>query len=149
LLACILINWTFGLLIGRAGVHRARFLAAGVAINVAMPILFKYLGLLLAQLAAVGVPGVPSVDVPRPWGSRSLRFRAGAFIAPCFGEVRQISTSTVNRLSAGDRGTLREFLFHQYRPDDVIFLYHDGAVQRSPGQVAELLGAAPAVASTR
>jgi hypothetical protein len=77
----------------------------------------------------------------------------GAFIAPWFaawfGEVRHISTNTINRLSADDRSILRDFLFRQYRPDDVIFLYHDGAVSDSPGQVAELLWPAPAVASTR
>ena len=71
----------------------------------------------------------------------------GSFIAPWFaawyGEIRHISTNSIDRLSAVDRATLRELLFHKYQPDDVIFLYHDGAVRTSPVQVAALLWPVP------
>jgi alginate O-acetyltransferase complex protein AlgI len=80
LLAYILINWTFGLLIGRTDVHTARFLAAGVAINIAMLVLFKYLGFLAAQLAAVGVPGVPSVDGALPLGISFFTFQGISYL---------------------------------------------------------------------
>ena len=71
----------------------------------------------------------------------------GTFIAPWFaawyGEVRHVSTNNIDRLSAADRAKLRELLFHDYQPNDVIFLYHDSAVRNSPGEVAALLWPAP------
>jgi hypothetical protein len=109
----------------------------------------------LTPAIATTIGDLSRIIVPQA-GSRRLLLLTdsfGAFIAPWFaawfGEVRHISTNTINRLSADDRATLREFLFHQYRPDDVIFLYHDGAVSDSPGRVAELLWPAPALASAR
>jgi hypothetical protein len=71
----------------------------------------------------------------------------GTFIAPWFaawyGEVQHVSTNNIDRLSAEDRAALREFLFHEYQPDDVIFLYHDSAAQNEPGKVATLLWPVP------
>jgi len=89
-------------------------------------------------------------------GSRRLLLLTdsyGAFVAPWFaawfGEVRHISTNAIGRLSAADRAGLREFLFRRYRPDNVIFLYHDSAMKDAPEQVAALLWPTPAVASAR
>jgi hypothetical protein len=107
----------------------------------------------LAPAIAATVADQSRIISPRA-GSRRLLLLSdsyGVFIAPWFaawfGEVRHLSTNAIGRLSADDRALLREFLFHKYRPDNVIFLYHDSAVANSPSLVAELLWPAPSVAS--
>ncbi len=80
LLAYILINWTFGLLIGRPTGHAAKFLAAGVAINIAVLVRFKYLAFLLAQFTTVGVPGIPPMDVALPLGISFFTFQGISYL---------------------------------------------------------------------
>jgi len=76
-----------------------------------------------------------------------------SFIAPWFGayfgEVRQISTNYLDRLSVADRGRLRAVLFGSYRPDAVIFLYLDGGIFYAPDQLTRMLWPSPALASVR
>jgi hypothetical protein len=89
-------------------------------------------------------------------GSRRLLLISdsyGSFIGPWFGayfgEVRHISSNNFDRLSAEQMTRLCRSLFDDYRPDQVIFLYHDGAITFAPRRVALLLWPAPIVASTR
>jgi hypothetical protein len=109
----------------------------------------------LAPAIATTIGDYSRIISPRA-GTRRLLLLTdsyGAFAAPWFaawyGEVRHVSTNTLDRLSASDRAALREIMFQKYRPDDVIFLYHDGSVPGSPGRVAELLWPVPGVASAR
>ena len=84
LLAYILINWAFGLLIARPGRWRGGFLAAGVASNVSMLLWFKYLNFLLAQLgilhSALGLPAVPVIDVALPLGISFFTFQGISYL---------------------------------------------------------------------
>ncbi len=77
----------------------------------------------------------------------------GSFIAPWFGayfgEVRHISTNNFDRLSAAQLRHVRQSLFDDYRPDQVIFLYHDGAITYAPARTAGLLWPNPTLASAR
>jgi hypothetical protein len=77
----------------------------------------------------------------------------GSFIAPWFGayfgEVRHISSNNFDRLSAAQLVRLKQSLFVDYRPDRVIFLYHDGAITYAPRRTAALLWPTSIVASTR
>jgi hypothetical protein len=77
----------------------------------------------------------------------------GSFIAPWFGayfgEVRHISSNNFDRLSAAQRVRLKQSLFTDYRPDRVIFLYHDGAITYAPRQTAAQLWPRSVVASVR
>jgi hypothetical protein len=89
-------------------------------------------------------------------GSRRLLLISdsyGAFIAPWFGayfgEVRHISSNNFARLSMAQLSRLHRRLFDDYRPDQLIFLYHDGAITDAPRRIAELLWPTPAMASTR
>ena len=89
-------------------------------------------------------------------GSRRLLLISdsyGSFIAPWFGayfgEVRHVSSNNFDRLSAAQRVRLKQSLFADYRPDRVIFLYHDGAITYAPRRTAGLLWPASIVASTR
>ena len=109
----------------------------------------------LAPAVATTIGDYSRTVSPRA-GSRRLLLLSnsyGSFIAPWFaawfGEVRLISTNTIDRLTAGERASLRDILFRRYRPDNVIFLYHDGSVRTNPARVAALLWPAPAVASAR
>jgi hypothetical protein len=77
----------------------------------------------------------------------------GSFIAPWFGawfgEVRHISSNNFDRLSPEQMTRLHHSLFTDYHPDQVIFLYHDGAITYAPRRTAALLWPIPVVASTR
>jgi alginate O-acetyltransferase complex protein AlgI len=75
LLACILINWIFGLLIGRTGHWRGAFLASGVAINVGLLVWFKYLTFLLTQLTAI-----PVNDIALPLGISFITFQGISYL---------------------------------------------------------------------
>jgi hypothetical protein len=77
----------------------------------------------------------------------------GAFIAPWFGayfgEVRHISSNNFGRLSMAQRNRLMREMFTDYRPDRVIFLYHDGAITDAPRRTAGQLWPTSVVASVR
>jgi hypothetical protein len=77
----------------------------------------------------------------------------GSFIAPWlgayFGEVRHISSNNFDRLSPAQRVRLMQSLFTDYRPDRIIFLYHDGAITYAPRRTAGQLWPTSVVASVR
>ena len=65
MLASVLLNYVFGLLIVRGGRRSKASLAFGVACNIAILCTFKYLGFLAATLCGVGVEvHVPSIALP-------------------------------------------------------------------------------------
>ncbi|MDB5363641.1 MAG: rane-bound O-acyltransferase family protein [Rhodospirillales bacterium] len=70
LLFCILLNYGFGLAVGRSGRHRRLWLGLGVAGNLALLLFYKYAGFLVAQWAALAplvglaAPEIPQVALP-------------------------------------------------------------------------------------
>jgi alginate O-acetyltransferase complex protein AlgI len=84
LIAYILINWTFGLLIARPGRCSGAFLATGVAINTGLLLWFKYLTFVLTQLSilstALGLPAIPAVDVALPLGISFFTFQGISYL---------------------------------------------------------------------
>ena len=80
LLAYILINWAFGLLIARPAPWGGRLLTAGIAINIAMLVSFKYLAFLMAQLSALGLPGISPVDIALPLGISFFTFQGISYL---------------------------------------------------------------------
>jgi alginate O-acetyltransferase complex protein AlgI len=80
LFAYILINWSFGLLIARPGRWSGSILTAGIAINVALLVEFKYLTFLLTQLSALGLPAIPIVDVALPLGISFFTFQGISYL---------------------------------------------------------------------
>ncbi len=82
LLACILLNWRFGLLVGRGWPGA---LALGVAGNLGLLIWFKYAGFLATQagLAAglVGLPAPPVPDILLPLGISFFTFQGISYLA--------------------------------------------------------------------
>jgi alginate O-acetyltransferase complex protein AlgI len=84
LLVYILINWAFGLLIPRSARWGGRFLTAGVTINIAMLVWFKYLTFLFTQLGtlgvALGLPAIPGFDVALPLGISFFTFQGISYL---------------------------------------------------------------------
>ena len=80
----ILLNWGFGLALGRAGAWRRAVLAAGVAANLAILVFCKYVGFLTAQLdAALGFTGIawqPHLSVPLPLGVSFFTFQGISYL---------------------------------------------------------------------
>jgi alginate O-acetyltransferase complex protein AlgI len=70
LLGCILLNYGFGLAVGRAGAWSRIWLALGVAANLALLLFYKYAGFLVAQWVLVApslglaAPAVPRIALP-------------------------------------------------------------------------------------
>jgi alginate O-acetyltransferase complex protein AlgI len=70
LLGCILLNYGFGLAIGRAGRGAGVWLALGVAGNLALLLFYKYAGFLVAQWAGLAplfglaAPTIPQIALP-------------------------------------------------------------------------------------
>jgi hypothetical protein len=125
-------------------------LAAGIDYCFARPACLPDLGDI-----ALAVDDYSRTVSPRA-GSRRLLLISdsyGSFIAPWFGayfgEVRHISSNNFDRLSTAQLMRLHRSLFDDYRPDQVIFLYHDGAITYAPRRTALLLWPVRSVASTR
>jgi hypothetical protein len=58
------------------------------------------------------------------------------WFAPYFGTVWHFSVSNLNRLSADDRAAFRRHVFTEYKPDVVLYLFHEGAVRYWPMGIA-------------
>ena len=80
LLAYILINWVFGLLVARPGLWAGRFLTVGVASNIGLLLWFKYLTFLLTQIAALGIPTLPVADIALPLGISFFTFQGISYL---------------------------------------------------------------------
>ena len=84
LLAVILLNWSVGRMLGRAGPARRLVLAAGVAANLMFLVFFKYAGFLSAQFDALlrlaGVAWQPHVAVPLPLGVSFFTFQGISYL---------------------------------------------------------------------
>jgi alginate O-acetyltransferase complex protein AlgI len=74
LIAYIVINWLFGLLIARPGLWAGTILAAGVTINIGMLLWCKYLSFLLTSL------GAPAVDIALPLGISFFTFQGISYL---------------------------------------------------------------------
>ena len=80
----ILLNWGFGLALGRAGTWRRAMLAAGVAADLAILVFYKYVGFLAAQVdALLGLAGIarqPHLSVPLPLGISFFTFQGISYL---------------------------------------------------------------------
>jgi hypothetical protein len=54
------------------------------------------------------------------------------WFTPYFGSVWHFSVTYLSRLSADDREAFRRHIFTEYRPDIVLYVFHDGSVNYWP-----------------
>jgi hypothetical protein len=71
------------------------------------------------------------------------------WFAPYFGSVWHFSVSNMSRMSGEERERFRQHVFIEYKPDVVLYLFHDGSVQYWPAAIAVpgLWAAAPVSAA--
>lgn len=58
------------------------------------------------------------------------------WFAPYFGSIWHFSVSNLARLSADEREIFRQHIFTEYKPDIVLYVFHDGSVHYWPQLVA-------------
>jgi len=68
--------------------------------------------------------------------SDSFGIGVAGWFAPYFGQVWHLSVSNLGRLSDEERRTLRQRIFDDYHPDEVLYLFHDGSVHYWPRMAA-------------
>jgi len=79
LLVSVTVNWLFGLLVEKDRPRRRLALAASVVFNLAGLFVFKYLGFVCQNLAALGVPA-PEVSLALPIGISFYTFQAMSYV---------------------------------------------------------------------
>lgn len=60
--------------------------------------------------------------------SDSFGLNAAGYFAPYVGEVQHFSTNDFARLSPEQAAAFRRYVLNEYRPDLIVFLFHDGNV---------------------
>jgi len=79
LLVSIAVNWAFGLLVEADTPRRRWAMIGAVVFNLAMLFVFKYLGFVCQNLAALGIP-VPQVELSLPIGISFYTFQAMSYV---------------------------------------------------------------------
>lgn len=92
---------------------------------------------ILADLSRYRAPGAGTKRVLML--SDSYGAMSAGYLAEFYGEVLHLSTNNLERLSVEQMRTLRRVVFEEYRPDQVVYLYHDAAVLYAAGRLNRLL----------
>ena len=71
--------------------------------------------------------------------SDSFGAEVTGYFSEYFGEVWQIGTNNVAQLDAEKVGRVRRILLDEYRPDVVVFVYHDAALEHGPTMIVDTL----------
>jgi hypothetical protein len=93
---------------------------------------------------AAGIIGDESRALAPSAGGKKLLILSDSFgiglagwFAAYFGTVEHFSVSNMHLLSAGQRAAFRRHVFAEYRPDVVLYVFHDGSVHYWPKLAAE------------
>lgn len=124
MIASTLINWSFGLVIGRMGSHDARkkvIVGVAVVLNLAFLGFFKYAGMFVSTVNAVSGLSLPVPDIALPIGISFYTFQAMSYVIDVYrGEV------------ASQRSYLNVLLYISFFPQLIagpIIKYHDVEAQ--------------------
>lgn len=89
MLFSVVMNWGFGLLIGRKGLFQKGFMVLGVCYNVGLIFVFKYLAFCLTSLRSLFGEGIQVVEIALPIGISFFTFQMLSYLLDVyFGKAR-------------------------------------------------------------
>ncbi len=113
----------------REDVKEPDWAAAGIERCFGAPCYADDLGPIAAILADVSRYRSPRVDGGRVLVlSDSFGAMSAGYLAEYFHEVRHFSLNNLERMTPDQVRALRTYVFDTYKPDQVVYLFHDGAI---------------------